>query len=129
MNCVGIKDPSDNIQGMNILYLIISLFALGAIIGMYLLALVLQKKETPKFVAFIHGAFVAAAFTLLIYYDYHHQAGLIECITLFIVAALGGITLIIRDFTGKALPSWLAIGHGFIALSGFIFLLIYAFAK
>lgn len=114
---------------MNTLYLIISLFALGAIIGMYLLALVLQKKETPKFVAFIHGAFVVAALALLIYYDYLHQAGLIESVILFVVAALGGITLIIRDFTGKALPSWLAIGHAFVALSGFVFLLIYAFAN
>ncbi len=113
---------------MNTLYLIIALFALGAIIGMYLLALVLQKKETPKFVAFIHGAFVAAALILLIIYNSDHP-GLTESIVLFIVAAVGGLTMIIRDLTGKSLPRWLAIGHGLIAVSGFVFLLVCAFAK
>jgi hypothetical protein len=114
---------------MTVLYLSVSLFALGAIIGMYLLALVLQKKETPKFVAFIHGAFVVAALVLLIYYAFQNQPGPMESIILFVVAALGGITLIIRDLTGKALPRWLAIGHGLVAVIGFVYLLIYAFYK
>ena len=113
---------------MNTLYLIIALFALGAILGMYLLALVLQKKETPKFVAFIHGAFVAAALILLIVYSSQHP-GLTESIVLFVVAALGGLVLIVRDLTNKPLPKWLAIGHGLIAVVGFVFLLVSAFAK
>jgi hypothetical protein len=112
---------------MNTLYIIIGLFALGAIIGMYLLALVLQKKETPKAVAFIHGGFVAAALILLIYYATQNGPGPIESIVLFIVAALGGLTLIIRDLSGKLLPPWLAVGHGLVAVTGFIFLLLYTF--
>jgi hypothetical protein len=91
------------------------------------LALVLQKKETPKFVALIHGGFVAAALLLLIYYSTQHGPGPIEAIVLFVVAALGGATLIIRDLMGKSLPKWLALGHGLIAVTGFIFLLVYAF--
>ncbi|MFL5752790.1 MAG: hypothetical protein ACJ76F_05240 [Bacteroidia bacterium] len=114
---------------MNTLYLIIGLFALGAIIGMYLLALVLQKKETPKFVAFIHGAFVATALILLVVYNNQHGPGLMESIVLFVVAALGGLVLIVRDLTGKPLPKWLAVGHGLIAVAGFIFLLFFAFTK
>jgi zinc transporter ZupT len=114
---------------MNTLYLSISLFALGAIIGTYLLSFVLQKKEIPKLFAFIHGAFVVIAFILLIHYGYQHEAGLIESIILFVVAALGGITLIIRDVTGKSLPKWLAISHGLIAVTGFTSLFIYAFNK
>jgi hypothetical protein len=112
---------------MNTLYLIIGLFLLGALIGMYLLAMVLQKKETPKPVAFIHGAFVATALVLLIYYASVHGPGLMESIVLFVLAALGGLTLIIRDLSGKSLPRWLAIGHGLVAIAGFIFLLVYAF--
>lgn len=81
---------------MNTLYLIVALFALGALIGMYLLALVLQNKETPKFVAFIHGGFVAAALVLLGIYSMRNP-GLTEVIVLFIVAAMGGLVLIIRD--------------------------------
>lgn len=113
---------------MNTLYFIIALFALGAIIGMYLLALVLQKKETPKFVAFIHGAFVATALILLIVYN-SGQPGLIESIVLFVVAALGGVVLIFRDLTAKSLPKWLAVVHGLIAVAGFVFLLVYAFTN
>jgi len=114
---------------MNTLYVIIGLFALGALMGMYLLALVLQKKETPKFVALIHGLFVVAALILLIMYNSQHGPGLMESIVLFMVAATGGLVLIVKDLKGKALPKWLALGHGLIAVTGFIFLLVFAFSK
>ncbi len=113
---------------MNTLYLIITLFALGALVGMYLLALVLQKKETPKFVSFIHGGLVVTSLILLIFYSCTHKPSPIESIVAFVIAAVGGLTLIIRDVTGRSLPRWLAIGHGLIAVTGFIFLLVYAFA-
>lgn len=112
---------------MTLLYAIIGLFALGAIIGVYLLALVLQKKETPKLVAFIHGGMVATALILLIYYTLRHPPGMPESVVLFTVAAVGGATLMARDLTGKSLPKWLAVGHGLIAVAGFVFLLIRAF--
>jgi hypothetical protein len=35
-----------------------------------------------------------------------------------------GIVLITRDVTGKSLPKWLSIGHGLIAIAGFVFLLM-----
>ena len=113
---------------MNTLYLIITLFSLGALVGMYLLALVLQKKETPKFVAFIHGAFVATALVLLFIYNSNHP-GFIEAIILFVIAALGGLTLIVRDLTGKSLPRALANGQGLAAIIGFKFLLFFYFSK
>jgi hypothetical protein len=114
---------------MNTLYLIIGLFALGALIGMYLLALVLQKKETPKFVALIHGLFVATALILLIVYNVKYGPGLMESIVLFVIAALGGAVLIVRDLTGKPIPKWLALAHGLIAIAGFVYLLVYAFSR
>ena len=112
---------------MNTIYLIIVLFAVGAIVGTYLLSLILRKKGTPKFASFIHGAFVATALGLLIYYSFQNSPGPIESIVLFIIAALGGLILVFRDITGKSLPSWLAIGHGLVAIAGFIFLLVYTF--
>lgn len=112
---------------MNSLYVIIGLFALGALIGMYLLSFVLQSKSTPKAVAFIHGAFVGLALILLISYSLKHGPGLTESIVLFVMAALGGAVMIIRDLSGKGIPKWLAVGHGLIAVTGFIFLLVYAF--
>jgi intracellular septation protein A len=112
---------------MNTLYLIISIFALGAIIGMYLLSMVLQNKMTSKFVAATHGIFVATALILLIYYASQHGPEVTKSIVLFVIAAFGGITLMIFDLTGKSFPKWLAMVHGLIAVTGFILLLIFAF--
>ena len=114
---------------MNILYTIIGLFALGAIIGIYLLTLVLQDKETPKAAAFIHGIFVVIALIMLIVYLTNHSPGPIESLVLFVVAALGGLVLIYRDLTGKKIPKWLAVVHGLAAVAGFAFLLIFTFGQ
>jgi hypothetical protein len=113
---------------METLYTIIGLFALGALIGIYLLVLVLQNKETPKFVAFIHGAFVVAGLFLLVFYAMKNMPSPIESLVLFIMAAVGGLVLIYRDLTKKSIPKWLAVGHGLLAVAGFIFLLVYTFA-
>jgi zinc transporter ZupT len=113
---------------MNTLYIIIGLFALGALIGMYLLTLVLQSKETPKAVSFIHGLFVVVAVVMLITYITKHSPSPIESLVLFILAALGGLILIYRDLTGKKIPKWLAIAHGLIAVTGFVFLLVFTFS-
>jgi hypothetical protein len=113
---------------MTTLYTAIGLFATGALIGLYLLTLVLQNKETPKAVAFIHGTFVVVAFILLITYVTKNSPGPIESVVLFGMAALGGVVLIYRDITGKKIPKWLAITHGLTAITGFVFLLLYTFA-
>ncbi len=112
---------------MNILYSIIGLFALGALIGMYLLSLVLRNRETPKAVAVTHGAFVVIALIMLINYISNNSPGPVESLVLFVMAALGGIVLAYRDFTGKKIPKWLAVTHGVLAISGFTLLLIFAF--
>jgi hypothetical protein len=114
---------------MSTLYVIIGLFAVAALGGMYLLALVLQRKETPKFVAFIHGLFAATALILLIVYSSKNPPGFTESIILFVMAALGGFVLIIRDLTGKSIPRWLAVTHGLIAVAGFVVLLFSAFSS
>lgn len=114
---------------MNTLYTIIGLFAIGALFGMYLLALILQNKETPKFVAFIHGAFVAVALIMLIYYTMNTAPGPVEAVVLFVMAALGGLILIVKDISKKPIPRWLAIGHGLVAIAGFFFLLVFTFGS
>jgi hypothetical protein len=108
------------------LYTIIGLFALGAIVGLYLLTLVLQSKETPKAVVLLHGLFVVVALVTLIVYTTKNTPGPVESLVLFIIAALGGIVVAYRDFTGKKIPRWLAVVHGLIAVTGFIFLVVFA---
>ena len=109
------------------LYTTIALFALAALLGMYLISFVLQGKETPKSVAFTHGGFAAAALLLLIYYTVK-EAGPVESVILFVIAALGGFVMIARDLSGKSIPKWLAVIHGLVAVTGFVFLLVHAFA-
>ena len=75
--------------------------------------------------AFAHGTLVAVALVVLIVYNVQHS-GFIVPIVLFVAAALGGLTLVALDLTGKSVPRWLALGHGLIAVAGFVFLLVSA---
>ena len=113
---------------MEFMYSIIAIFALTAILGMYLLSLVLRNKTTPKGVSFMHGLFAFTALILLSVYVFGNSPGPTSSLIVFAVAAMGGFILIYRDITGKSIPKWLAIGHGLIAVTGFALLLLFAFA-
>jgi hypothetical protein len=114
---------------MGLIYTAIVLFAVAAMIGVYLLSFVLQKKETPKAIAIVHGLLAATALILVIVHTVKTGADLIQVIILFVITALGGIVLFARDITGKSLPKALALAHGLLAVTSFVFLLVYAFMK
>jgi len=109
------------------IYAAIGFFALAALLGIFLLTFVLKGKETPKGVVFTHGPLAIIGLVLLIIYCFKGGPDPIESIVLFILAALGGIFLIYRDLTGKAVPKSLAVVHGLLAVAGFVFLLLFAF--
>lgn len=106
----------------------IALFSLAALLGMFLLTFVLKGRKTPKAVVFTHGPLAAAGLVLLIIYSVKYSPGPMESIILFAIAATGGLVLVIRDITGKSIPKWLAVVHGLLAVTGFVYLLIFAFA-
>jgi hypothetical protein len=108
------------------LYTSIAFFALAAILGMFLITFVLQGKETPKGIVFTHGPLAVIGLVLLIIYSVKQSPGPIEAIVLFAIAAAGGLFMVWRDLTGKTIPKGLAILHGLLAVSGFIFLLVFA---
>lgn len=114
---------------MELIYTAIGMFALAALIGFYMLSLVLQKKPVPKGAAITHGLLAATALVLLIVDMVKAGADTVQIIVLFVITALGGIVLFARDLTGRSLPKSLAIVHGLLAVTGFIFLLIYTFGK
>src|ERR1044071_1517504 len=114
---------------MNMIYIALVLFAIAALIGIYLLSFVLQKKETPKSVALVHGAVAATALVLVIIHTVKTGADIWQIIALFVLTALGGIVLFVRDIMGKSLPKSLALVHGLLAVASFIFLLVYALNK
>lgn len=108
------------------LTLLLIIFALTAILGAYLLSYVLGSKNTPKGIAMIHGFIGAMGILLLIIYSLLYQP-VITSLILFILAAAGGLTLFFWDITGKKIPKFLALGHGLVALGGFIALIWFAF--
>ena len=107
-------------------FLIISLFALTALIGMFLLSYVLIGKNTPKGVAIIHGFFGAVGIMLLLILSFSHHI-LFASLIIFILAAFGGLYLFSLDMSGKKIPKIFAIGHGLTAITGFIVLLVLIF--
>ncbi len=112
---------------MGTIYFAIAIFGLTAIIGMYLLSLILRDKQIPKGAAIIHGLFAVIALVLLIVYCVGNEPGPLVSIVVFSIAALGGFIMGYRDITGRKVPKWLGVVHGLTALVGFIILLMFAF--
>lgn len=105
----------------------IILFALAALLGLYLLSYILRNKNTPKAIVLMHGPLAASGLILLIIYAFYNSPSPWTSIILFAFAAMGGLMLIYKDISGKPVPKWLAIGHGITAIIGFIFLILFAF--
>jgi len=107
------------------LYLIIALFAIAAIIGLTILKNWLTSAKTSRGVVYAHGTFAALALVLLLIHVLQNPAGhLRTSLALFIIAAIGGFYMFFRDLKGKFSPTWVAVIHALIAVSGFIVLLL-----
>jgi hypothetical protein len=111
------------------LMMAIGFFSLAALLGLVLLSYVLTDKETPKGLAFVHGPLGALGIIFLGAYAFLNHPSPWVSLILFVLAAIGGFVLIFKDLTGNAVPKWLAITHGIIAIAGFIFLLIFIFVN
>jgi hypothetical protein len=111
------------------LYTIIAILALTAILGLTLLSFVLRDQKTPRLVTVLHGLFAATGLGFLIYYTMGEEPKPIESAVLLVIAALGGFIMVSRDLTGKSIPKWLAVTHGLIAVTGFIFLIVFTINK
>jgi len=108
------------------LYLAIGLFVLAAIFGLIVLTAILRDKPTPKPVVFIHGTVAAIALLLVIYFiAQNNGSGPIVSLVLFVLAALGGLTLFTIDMKKKPIPKWIAIIHPVVAAAGLIALILY----
>jgi branched-subunit amino acid transport protein AzlD len=105
----------------------IAFFALAAIIGSLLLVLILRNRPTSKVMVVLHGLLAAAGLFILVLYAFKNKPGATEGVTLFVIAATGGVIVFLRDINNKRIPKWLAVTHGLVALSGFIYLLWIAF--
>ena len=114
---------------MGPLYVAIGLFGMTALFGMYMLSLILGGKSAPRAAMITHGSFAALALVVLLVYITVNPPGPWASLTVFVLAAIGGLTMVYRYIMGKTVPKWLAIGHGLTAIFGFTLLILFAFAQ
>lgn len=108
------------------LSLAIGLFILAAFFGLIVLVAILTNRPTPKPVVLIHGGFALTALSILIYFIVkNHGIGPITSLVLFVLAALGGLTLFTMDMSKKPIPKAIAIVHPLVAAAGLITLILY----
>ena len=110
------------------LYLTIGLFAVAAVVGLLILKNWLTASKTSRTVIYAHGIFAAAALLLLLVQVLRNPAGFLRTgLLLFVIAAIGGFYMFFQNLKGKMSPTWLALTHAALAVSGFVFLLLTIF--
>ncbi len=114
---------------MTLVYVCIALFAVAAVFGVINLVRLLASGRPPRATVYIHGVFAAVSLVLLVVFAIVRTGTApIVALILFIIAALGGFTLFGIDLATQKPPKWLGVVHGLVAVAGFVFLLVYAFA-
>lgn len=105
------------------------LFALAALGGATMAILRFKgRPQPPLALALVHGAAAATALvTLTLFIAGNDAPGLATiALALFLGAALGGFGLFAIHLRKGALPIWLVVLHGLVAISGFLVLLVAA---
>jgi hypothetical protein len=105
----------------------IGLFAVAALVGVFMAFNHLRGRTPPHLaVALLHGALAASGLLALVLAVM--KTGLTGkpaiALGLFLVAALGGFTLLSFHLRRRALPSALVLGHAVLAATGFVMLLV-----
>jgi hypothetical protein len=104
----------------------IVLFAIAALAGATMAVMHFKGTSPPRPVfAVLHGVFAASGLVVLLLTLLKVGFGGTPGIALGVLtlAALGGFALLSVHLRGKALPSGLVVGHGLLAVAGFVVLL------
>ena len=110
------------------LYIIITLFALAAIVGAIILKNWLTSAHTSRTVVYLHGIFAAAGLILLVVFAVQNPNNYPKIsIILFVIGALGGFYMFAEDLKKRFSPMWLAIVHALLGVAGFLLLLFFVF--
>jgi hypothetical protein len=102
------------------------LFAVAAVGGATLAVMRLTNRPLPLALALGHGAIAAAGLVVLIVAVVGAAAVgtmLTAALVLFVIAAIGGFTLLSFHLRKKSLPIPLMLGHGGAAVVAFLVLL------
>lgn len=102
------------------------LFAIAAVAGLAMAVMHFRGVTPPKSVlAALHGVFAASGLVVLALAVIQIGAGgaAATALILFLLAAVGGFALLGFHLSGRALPGGLVVGHGLLAVVGFLTLL------
>ena len=101
-------------------------FALAALGGVYLANLHIQGKHVSIGLALVHGVLAVSGVLLLVRGIAVAGASLAinVSLVLFLLAAVGGLTLFFIHTRRKPLPKWLIGVHATVALISFLVLLV-----
>ncbi len=108
------------------------LFAVAAIIGVYMAVLHTRGRTPPPVVAAVlHGLLAVCGVVVLLLGVMQIGLGTTVhswALGLFVVAALGGLYLVSHHIRGKPLPGGVIVIHGTVAAVAFLILLVAVFA-
>jgi hypothetical protein len=107
----------------------IVIFAIAAVAGVILAALHFSGKNLPMALALFHGVFAVVGVILLILGIMKLSgAGILGgALALFVVAALGGLTLFFGFYLRRKKLSTPIVGlHALFAVIGFLLVIVYA---
>jgi len=105
----------------------IVLFAVAAIAGLSMTIMHFQGRTPPRpALAIFHGLFAAMALVVLVLavIAAHATGAPAIALAILVLAALGGFGLLSFHVRGRALQSGLVVGHGLLAVAGFVVLLL-----
>jgi len=113
------------------LFTAVIFFLIAGFLGLFLLRAILEDKPTPKPVVFMHGSVAGLALLALVTFIAlgHTETLLLTDLALFVLAAMGGLTMFTLDMSGKKVPKMLAVVHPLLAISSVIILIIYIIEK
>ena len=99
----------------------------AVLFGLIILNAILKNKKTPKPIVFLHGA--VALFAILVIVGYvvagHTDPTLVAALVFFILAGLGGLTLLSFDLRKKPIPKMIALVHPLVAIAGVVLLVVH----
>lgn len=115
-------------QNINPIYAALTTLGIGALIGLFLLVMLLRNQKTSKWMALLHGALGLVGIGILITYSMFFQ-GIIVAVVILAIAATGGLIVFYKDISGQPIPKWLAVTHGIVAIAGIVVLVVFAISK
>jgi hypothetical protein len=109
---------------MPMLMAILALFALAAVLGLYMIVRVFKGALPPWPAAALHGLFAATGLLLLLYVVFISRAFSGRPLTigaaLLVIAALGGFAVVSFHLRKRVPPRALAAIHALVAVAGFL---------